>query len=76
MSRKSTSKKKRNVGQAVVANKPARRNRKQEGSGKNDRIGKGVAGKGISSGAAATKNDNSGTKDGERKCNDMRNKCH
>ena len=76
MSRKSTSKEKRNVGQAVVANEPARRNRKQEGSGKNDRIGKGVAGKGISSSAAATKNDNSSTKGGERKYDAMRNKCH
>ena len=31
---RSTSKNNGNVGQAVVANKPARRNRKQEGSGK------------------------------------------
>ena len=33
----------RNVGQALIANKPGRRNRKQEGSGKVDRAGKGVS---------------------------------
>ena len=49
MSRGSTSAKNRNVGQALVANKPARRNRKQQGNGK------GVAGKGASGGVAVTK---------------------
>ena len=35
----STSRKNSNVGQALVANKPARQHRKQEVSGKNDRTG-------------------------------------
>ena len=70
---RSTSKKNRIVGQALVTNKPARRNRKQESSGNNGRTGKG---KDISGGAAATKNENSSTKDGERKYDDVRNKCH
>ena len=70
MSRTTTTKN-RNVGQAVVANKPARRNRKQQGNGN------GVAGKGVSGGAAVAKNDNnSSLKDGVRKFDDMRNKCH
>ena len=57
----------RNVGQALIANKPGRRNRKQEGSGKGDR-----AGKGVSDDVVAAKNDNSSsTKDG--KYDDMRN---
>ena len=43
---KSTSKNNCKVGQALVANNPARQNRKQEGSGKNDRAGKGVPDKG------------------------------
>ena len=63
------------VGQALVANMPTRRNRQQEGSGKNDRT-KGVAGKCVSGGAAATKNDNRSTIEGERKYDDLRNKCH
>ena len=68
---RNTSTKDRIVGQALVANKPGRRNRKQHGSGK------GVAGKGVSADVAVAKNDNnSSTKDGERKFDDMRNKCH
>ena len=68
---RTTSTKNRNIGQAVVANKPARRNRKQQGNGN------GVAGKGVSGGAAVAKNDNnSSLKDGVRKFDDMRNKCH
>ena len=43
----------RNVGQALIANKPGRRNHKQEGSGKGDR-----AGKGVSDDVVAAKNDN------------------
>ena len=70
MSRR-TSTKNRNVGQALVAHKPARRNRKQQGKGK------GVAGKGVSGGVAETKNDDSSsTKDVERTFDDMRNKYH
>ena len=60
----------RNVGKALVANKPGRRIRKQKGSDK------GVAGKGVSSGVAVSKNDNSNTKEGGRKYDDTRNKCH
>ena len=60
----------RNVGQALIANKPGRRNRKQEGGGKGGRAGKGVSGY-----VVAAKNDNSSsTKVG--KYDDMRNKCH
>ena len=60
----------RNVGQALIANKPGRRNRNQEGNGKGDR-----AGKGVSDYVVAAKNDNSSsTKDG--KYDDMRDKCH
>ena len=66
----------RNVRQALAGNKPDRRNRKQEGSGKHDRTGKGVAGEGRSSAAAKKKHANSSTKDGGRKYDDMRNKCH
>ena len=44
----------RNVGQALIANKLGRRNRKQEGRGKGDR-----AGKGVSDDVVAAKNDNS-----------------
>ena len=51
----STSRNNHNVGQAIVANKPARRNRKQKGSGKNGRYNEGVVGKGTSGSAAATK---------------------
>ena len=57
--------KNRNVGQALVANMPARPNRKQRGSGKS------VAGKGVYGGVAATKIDKNSTKDGERKYDDM-----
>ena len=46
---RTTSTKNRNIGQAVVANKPARRNRKQQGNGN------GVAGKGVSGGVAVAK---------------------
>ena len=68
---KSTSTKNRNVGQALVAKKPARRNGKHQGNVK------GVAGKGVSGGVAVAKNDDSSsTKDGEKKFGDMRNKCH
>ena len=67
---RSTSTKNRSVGQALVANKPARRNRKQGD-------GKGVAGEGVCGGVAVAKNDDSSsTKDGERKFDGMRNKCH
>ena len=60
----------RNVGQALIAIKPGRRNRKQEGSGKGGR-----AGKGVTDDVVAAKNDNSSsTKAG--KYDDMRNKCH
>ena len=63
--------KNRNVGQALVAHKPARRNRKQQCNGK------GVAGKGVSGGVAVAKNDDSScTKDEERTFDDMRNKYH
>lgn len=63
----------RKVGQALVANKPGRRNRKEDGSGKGDR-----AGKGISGGVMTAKNNTtaSGKKNGEKKYDDMRNKCH
>ena len=58
------------VGQALIANKPGPRNRKEEGSGKGGR-----AGKGVSDDVVAAKNDNSSsTKVG--KYNGMRNKCH
>ena len=68
---RSTSTKSRNVGRALVANKPARRNRKQEDNGK------GVAGEGGSGGVAVAKNDNnSKRKDEERKFDDTRNKYH
>ena len=57
------------VGQTLFANTPGRRIRKQKGSDK------GVAGKGVSGGVTAAKNDNSSsTKDG--KYDDMLNKCH
>ena len=70
MSRR-TSTKSRNVGQALVANKPTRRNRKQHGNGN------GVAGNGVSGGVAVAKNDDSSsTKDGGRKLDDIRNKRH
>ena len=59
----------RDVGTALVSNKPGRRIRKQQDSGK------GVAGKGVSSGFAVAK-DNSNAKHGGRKYDDMRNKCH
>ena len=63
---RSTSTKNRYVGQALVANKSPRRNRKQQGNGK-----------GVSGGVAVAKNDDSSsTKDGEKKFGDMRNKCH
>ena len=68
---RSTSTKKRNAAQALVANKPTRRNRRQQGHGE------GVAGMGVSGGVAVAKNDDSSsTKDGERKLEDVRNKCH
>ena len=64
---RNTSTKDRIVGQALVANKPGRRNRKQHGSGK------GAAGKGVSADVAVAKNDNnSSTKDGEREFDDKR----
>ena len=67
---RSTSTKNCNVGQALVVNKHGRRNRKQHGNGK------GVAGNDVSGGVDVAKNDNnSRTKDGERKSDDMRNKC-
>ena len=59
----------RNVGQALIANKPGRRNRKQESSRKGDR-----AGKGVSDDVAAKNENSSSTKNG--KYDDMRNKCH
>ena len=59
-----------NVGQALTANKPGCRNRKQAGNGKGGR-----AGKGVSNDVGVAKNDNSSsTKVG--KYDDMRNKCH
>ena len=48
------------------------KNRKQQDSAK--RVP--VAGKGSSSGVAVAKNDNSNAKEGGRKFDDMRNKCH
>ena len=60
----------RNVGKALVVNKPGRRIRKQKGSNK------GGAGKGVSSGVSVAKNDNSNAKEGGRTYDDMRNKCH
>ena len=67
---RSTSTKSRKVGQALVANKPALRNRKQQGNGK------GVAGKGVSGGVVAKNDDSSSANDGERKFDDMCNKWH
>ena len=70
MSRTGT--KSRNGGQALVTSKPTHRNRKQEFSDNGDRAGKGVSG-----GAAAAKNDqNSSTKGVGQKYDDMGNKCH
>ena len=60
----------RNVGQALVANKPTRRIRKQQDSGKY------VAGKGVSSGVAVAKNDNSNAKEGGEEVRRHADKCH
>ena len=60
----------RNVGQALIGNKPGRRNRKKEGRGNGGRAGKGVSDYVV----AAEKDNRSSTKVG--KYDDMRNKCH
>ena len=60
----------RNVGQALIANKPGRRNRKKEGNGKGGR-----AGKGISDDVVAANNLNSSSTK-VRKYDDMRNMSH
>ena len=60
----------RNVGKALLANKPGRRIRRQQDGGK------GVSGKSVSSDVAVAGNDNSNAKEGGRKYAGMRNKWH